>query len=226
MAVRIAKVEEFVYGKERRHETTYKGTQAELIEARIVPPDFFNFHGPSRACSRKWYGKRIPSVHAFPDGVEHIRAERRRGLWLVEIWHNRDAPPYVPPGETWQRPEPKPKPGVEDELERLKRLHDFYRFHRLDDTGTASPRIGTGCTPRVNENMFTVTFSGTQEQLVNSGIATPAMFPVGVTPTGRPRDSKKSGKRSPMSWRVDRDGGLWRVRFYDVEPEESGLRIR
>lgn len=191
--------------------TTYCGTQSQIIAAGIVPPDFFNFRGPTRACSREWYGKRTPSVHTFPTGVNHIRTERRRnGLWWVRIQH-LDATPYLPPGETWQRPDPKPERSAVDDL---KRVQDFYRFHT--DTYTASPHIGTGCVHVTKDNTFTVSFSGTREQLINTGVATAAMFPAGTTPTGRARTYKRSGKRSPMAWHVSQYGDRWHVFFYGV----------
>lgn len=176
--------------------TTYCGTQSEIIAARIVPPDFFNFRGPCRTCSRDWWGKKTPSEHPFPAGVSHISARKVGGVWHVGITHETDAPPFVPPGETWQRPEPKPEPSAVDDL---KRVQNFYRFHRLDDTDRASPRIGTGCVHVTQNNTFTVSFSGTREQLINTGVATAAMFPAGTTPTGRARTYKD--RESARRWR-------------------------
>ena len=201
-----------------RSSTLYRGTQAELIEAGIVPPDFFSFRGPSRYCSRSWYGKKIPSTYTFPDGVEQIGAKKRGGSWAVNIRHKLDSPPYVPPGETWQIPEPEPECSADAQRARMQ---DVYHFASLDDTGTAAPLIGTSCVPTRARGKFVIGFSGTREQLINAGIATAAMFPEGMTPTGRPRTYKNSGKHSPTSWHVAQDGSLWRVYFYDVEPEEA-----
>lgn len=192
--------------------TDYLGTQPGLIEAGIVPPDFFNFRGPTRKCSREWYGKRKPTVYAYPDGVDQIWVKKKGKLWLASISHAPDSPPFVPPGETWQRSEPEPEPSPEATQAYMRYA---YRFHTLNDTLSAAPYIGTGCRAQ-RDNTFTVVFSGTREQLINSGVATAAMFPEGTTPTGRVRRDKRSGKRSPMPWYVNQDGDRWHVCFYDV----------
>ena len=63
-------------------DTEYMASQSGLIENGIVPPDFFNFKGPLRHCSRGWYGKKITSKYSFPDGVLHIMVQRKAGQWM------------------------------------------------------------------------------------------------------------------------------------------------
>lgn len=205
--------------------TCYLGTQGELIAFGIVPPDFFNFQGRERACSRSWYGKKISAAHRFPASVEKIHVKRRAGdQWQAYIYHEIDKPPFVPPGTVW----PQPK---EVTVQHLISCGDDPATGENIKTGAFlcahDEKIKNGSFlsgHKAPDRWLTVEFRGSKARLIAACLATASMFPEGKTPTGRLRREKRSPEKSEIKWDVRADRfveDMWTVFYRDSVPIDS-----
>ncbi len=194
-------------------DTHYLASQSDLIEKSIVPPDFFNFRGRVRVCGVGWYGKKKPSQHKFPKGVQHIHVEKRAGgLWLAMIRHEPNKPPYIPHGKKMPAPQQRPRMHA--------RPDDAVPCEDHKQSGSL---IGSGVHQR-DEDAYTVSFSGSKEQLIASGLVTATMFPDGMTAAGKERTKKRSPRNSPVSWLVTKDeGDTWMVYFYNSITHDNAM---